>query len=1198
MAQFVGVPNIINRFLGLCDQDDQTNLPIGLAWVCRNMQFSLTSAKTRDGINKAIQGINKSPITGLLGLVYQPESDTEAIFQRPLLFDMMGALQAEYEVGTGVAKQITSTLFSPPQVAHMIAVQAYNKAWMAFSDLITPKSRMAVYKMKTDTLDPFGMKPYGWNWAANTPCIAGEVATPSVDGGNGHTYLCTQAGTTGAVEPVWPTTEGATVNDGTVVWKEQTAVMANRLPSPPSPTLVLTAGGTVPIGDVWVVLTYSNQQGETTASTPVKITTTAGNQSFNVVTPGLTAFSQWIQTLAPEYVPTKLSIYLAVVAAGAAQPPGTAYYKSQDFNLTAQAQYTIPVTGPATGSQLGYAAGVIAGTEVNQSNNALVPDDNSYNAAQWEVASASPHQLRTTGAATSAPGLLDYVYAKNLGFNIPSGVTILGISIDVGFVAQSATSATIQNVSLCYSGANLGTAKTPNKGFTTVNQDLVLGSNSDLWGAALTPAIVNDPSFGFGVQVNVQTVRCFLNSFSVTVYYAEQANSQAVNAARITPGQLPTPTAGPNLQKLASQGSFPIHRDVYVCITYTNAAGETLPGPPSAVYDTATNDAVQATLKSPGNFQYSGINVYECDVPTGAPQPPFSQFALVGSYSATQSVLISQSASGSPPPTANTTGPGGQIAADTPTGGVNSTQGYRYAAIMFINRNDTMSGFTKNSVIKYAVDQDGWQLGLFNVPAGPSNVAARAVGFTVADGTPSGDFFVIGGWASNTTDNLVYPKTVTVDGIPQTATVLGDNVSTSGTFNFTDSFLIANIGTNVTDRLRVIWPYEGVDVYYSESTDRLFVTGAPGFNGHWVSLKGDPESFYGDTCFIATNNSDGERAICVREYRGSLYSFRERSAYVITPGDGDPATWSIPVRRWSKVGPCGPRAVDVDDDFIIFAHRSGVYRYTETNPDLMTKEVPKLWNSINWSAGQTICVKIDRETHTVRILVPVGNSTIPNQEIVLSYIEGWQNPIHFSPYAQREVSMDAARRWSINDVAAYVCGRVERLIPNAPPFLDGVDGVDDMGSSWYISQFLYGSSAPDGTVQAITPGIYQDNGTGIRSEYETVCPQNGMALSKLEGFTLNAKGNGTLLVSALSGRDMTSDWAPEGSAKKSRELHARPVDLSPDQPIGISRMYPSRISERWRLRFRTDWQPGSWMELKWASIYTIPVASARTEGEG
>lgn len=35
---------------------------------------------------------------------------------------------------------------------------------------------------------------------------------------NGYHYECTQAGTTAAGEPAWPTTPGQTVNDGSVIW--------------------------------------------------------------------------------------------------------------------------------------------------------------------------------------------------------------------------------------------------------------------------------------------------------------------------------------------------------------------------------------------------------------------------------------------------------------------------------------------------------------------------------------------------------------------------------------------------------------------------------------------------------------------------------------------------------------------------------------------------------------------------------------------------------------------------------------------------------------------------------------------------------------------------------------------------------------------------------------------------------------------
>lgn len=55
-------------------------------------------------------------------------------------------------------------------------------------------------------------------WAASTAYALNAVIAP----GNGYTYICTTAGTSGSAEPTWPTADG-TVADGTAVWTYQAA---------------------------------------------------------------------------------------------------------------------------------------------------------------------------------------------------------------------------------------------------------------------------------------------------------------------------------------------------------------------------------------------------------------------------------------------------------------------------------------------------------------------------------------------------------------------------------------------------------------------------------------------------------------------------------------------------------------------------------------------------------------------------------------------------------------------------------------------------------------------------------------------------------------------------------------------------------------------------------------------------------------
>ena len=58
----------------------------------------------------------------------------------------------------------------------------------------------------------------GTAWAASTAYALGAFVVPGTGLENGFRYECTTTGTSGAAAPTWPTTEGATVADNTVVW--------------------------------------------------------------------------------------------------------------------------------------------------------------------------------------------------------------------------------------------------------------------------------------------------------------------------------------------------------------------------------------------------------------------------------------------------------------------------------------------------------------------------------------------------------------------------------------------------------------------------------------------------------------------------------------------------------------------------------------------------------------------------------------------------------------------------------------------------------------------------------------------------------------------------------------------------------------------------------------------------------------------
>lgn len=209
---------------------------------------------------------------------------------------------------------------------------------------------------------------------------------------------------------------------------------------------------------------------------------------------------------------------------GGSGPSQLFYYYVYRASETGATSNPSPVSIPGTNSQSNPSSTIHATSHSN-----FV-----FNAAQYEFNGA---QIRTTGSV-GVGVTTDFVSVNNMGFGIPTGVQIDGIQVDLNWIGQNAGTGVLTSVALFYLGSTYGNAKFPGIQNQSFAIDTLQGGNGDTWGATLTPAIINDPTFGFGVQITTQSSggsdRSFIDYMAVTVYYSTQN-------ANITPAASPDP---------------------------------------------------------------------------------------------------------------------------------------------------------------------------------------------------------------------------------------------------------------------------------------------------------------------------------------------------------------------------------------------------------------------------------------------------------------------------------------------------------------------------------------------------------------------------------------------------------------------------------------------------------------------------------
>lgn len=667
---------------------------------------------------------------------------------------------------------------------------------------------------------------------------------------------------------------------------------------------------------------------------------------------------------------------------------------------------------------------------------------------------------------------------------------------------------------------------------------------------------------------------------------------------------LPEP-AVPTVARNAGAGTFAAGRDVYIIVTLVNGNGET-DGQTTLAYkaiNTTLNDqyAVTSPTLAPwvqalaAPYAVTGYNVYEADVATGGAAPLISAYKKVNGAVVPigTNTNVNTSGAGAAPQTTN----GATV---VPLGNICS--GLRYAIVLFLSRNGYISGVSAAAVVSYNSPTAGYQLYMPYIPTGPANTQARIVAFTPAgdlstlagNGISSGGpYFWIppSGFTQVDFDITKIAGGITVadiaNGISMTSTVVNDNTTTSGTFNFTDDYL--KDGENdLSACFRKIQIPDLVDVFYSETMRRMFyrVDSLP--SGWYVSAKGDPETVYGDAGFVQVAENNGENAITAREYGGVVYLLKERSGHALSEDATDPAQWK-PVKQWGGSGPSGPRAVDTCTTFLCYVHRSGVYIYKGgAEPFRISKEIPITWSKINWKYQHLIWVQIDDEYQEIRIGVPYAGSTTPNLILKCNYEESpnFEPPIHFSPYIGKEIATGACYKWSVDDVPANLALRIERPLTNPPAFIDPATAQ---------SQLLYASANPDGAVSAIIPNLLNDNGVGIDSVYETAAPEQLLKVNQLGGVQVNNNGVGETLVEVLSLR--AKDPKDGGVVPAPGQPQANAGAVIPMKKPCIGGIPyscgASGQNERFRMRFSNGKRADVGFDIKWAAIMARPISSAR-----
>jgi hypothetical protein len=288
-------------------------------------------------------------------------------------------------------------------------------------------------------------------------------------------------------------------------------------------------------------------------------------------------------------------------------------------------------------------------------------------------------------------------------------------------------------------------------------------------------------------------------------------------------------------------------------------------------------------------------------------------------------------------------------------------------------------------------------------------------------------------------------------------------------------------GDDITPQLSTIPAPSCANIYFAEQLNMMVYTSGQD-SAHYFSNPGDPANIASPGGILGIAESNGQRTRGYAEtISGEQISLKEKSGYEVTPGSSTPSQWGVN-RKWFGHGPCGPRAWDTADDFIVyFDEDSGLYRYHNGVAMQVGQELQGTWDLINKLASAQVCVCIDNIRKEVHIGIPLGSSLVPTVDVVCNYFNGWEEPLMLTMTGEM-MPNPHGRRWAVNDGATS--GANFRFIKIIDRKLSAPPPPSPLIVKRQLVFALAGTTAGTGFIDMSVPGQMNDNGLAINSQYQ------------------------------------------------------------------------------------------------------------------